>query len=204
MAKSISRIKGAQGGYQEVRRGYINDPQSSDDMLIYMRPDDFNPEQVSKYKFTVQYESTQNTNMIFRMGYLQGDNFVNYTGDAFTRYAGVQQDTGGSQAFIDTSYEDNSNGYIGAPLLIDGYDQTRWEIEIYASSTINSTPMSGNFKVAGQIYTNDYISLQGEFTSTTLYPRNYILGINFSQYVNYLYVNDLQYKIEVALAEGDI
>lgn len=100
MAKSISRIKGAQGGYQEVRRGYINDPQSSEDMKIYMRPDDFNPEQVRKYKFTVQYESTQNTNMIFRLGYLSGTNFLNYSSDTYTRYAGVQQDTGGSQHLI--------------------------------------------------------------------------------------------------------
>lgn len=204
MAKSISRIKGAQGGYQEVRRGYINDPQSSEDMKIYMRPDDFNPEQVRKYKFTVQYESTQNTNMIFRLGYLSGTNFLNYSSDTYTRYAGVQQDTGGSQQFYDTSYEDNSNGYVGIPILIDGYDQTWWEIEIYASSTINSTPMAGNFKVAGATYLNDFINLQGQFTSTTSYIRSYILGIDFSTYVNYLYVNDLQYKIEVALAEGDI
>lgn len=204
MAKSISRIKGAQGGYQEVRRGYINDPQSSEDMKIYMRPDDFNPEQVRKYKFTVQYESTQNTNMIFRLGYLSGTNFLNYSSDTYTRYAGVQQDTGGSQQFYDSSYEDNSNGYVGIPILIDGYDQTWWEIEIYASSTINSTPMAGNFKVAGATYLNDFINLQGQFTSTTSYIRSYILGIDFSTYVNYLYVNDLQYKIEVALAEGDI
>ena len=205
MPKSISRMKGSQGGFVEVKRAYLNDPQSADDIKIFASTDDINAEQVSAWKFTVQYESQLNTTMVFRLGRFVNNSFINFNSDTYTRFTGVGQDTGGGQLFYGgNAYEQSSNGYVGTTLTADAFDQVRWEIVIFGSTTQNNTPVGGYFMVTTQSSANDYLQIKGDFIGAATYNRFTIHGVDFSPYVNYVYVNDLQYKVEAQLGEGDI
>ena len=205
MAKSLGRTKAAQGGWQEVRRLYDNDPDSTQDLKIYPTFDDVDPQTVSAWRYTIQYESTQNTSLFWRAGYLNlNGTFYTLGTDSYTGWRGVSQDTsGGNIAYNANFYENSNNAYCGVNIQADAYDQVRGEIMIYGSSTINNTPYGGNFTVITQTSANDYISFSGQFIVTSTFNRYVNHGVDFSPYVNVNSLNDLQWKIEVCRGEGD-